>query len=127
MDPPETFLQDVRLHLAEVPDALLKDEVIVTELQRVNIVLDPWRVTNDKLMKQCIIALADYFCYVSYTSLAERAYGSLPATATIRLQELKNIAYMFCRQIAPFTSQLILYEPPGTPISHGTLESVITE
>jgi hypothetical protein len=111
MDPSAVFLESVRRDLSEVTPDLLSDESIVQQLERAEQVIAPWALdADDELLKKCTVALASYFSYVVYTSLAERAHGSVPTTSVIRIKELKHIAYLLLRQIMPINSDLSIDE-----------------
>ncbi len=100
------YVQDIRAELADVPPEQLSDETILTELVKAQTFLDPYKIDDEAFMRQCYVALATYYCYVAYTSLAERELGAVPATTETRLKELRRIAYMFVSQIAPVDEEL---------------------
>lgn len=57
---------------------------------------------QESYVSSCIVNVAAYYTYVNYTSLAERQQGTLPPTALIRINALREIALTFLTPITPF-------------------------
>lgn len=111
MDYPELYLEDVRRELSELENDLLSDEVIVQELQTVNTILEPYEPEdNEELMRRCVVLLAAYFSYISYSVIAENQMGTTPPTSRPKTENLKFKAYLAIRQIAPVDKDLNFLE-----------------
>lgn len=109
MDFPELYYEDVRRELSEIDADILSDEVIVQELIYANEILEPFEPTDDEeLMIKCIVLLAAYMSYVSYSIVADRRSGTAAKITQDRARELKFKAYLMCRRIAPINKDLII-------------------
>lgn len=101
------YIYLVREGLSELPDDFASDEQIYRDLKLaysyINSVISPTFAAdsdNEQFWQDAIVALATYFSYVNYTSLAERQFGDVPITATIRANLLKRIALSFIRMMS---------------------------
>lgn len=57
---------------------------------------------DDDYLRITIIHLATYFAYINYTSVAENRMGTLPETASIRIETLRRNAMMFLNNISRY-------------------------
>ena len=107
------YIYLVREGLSELPDDLASDEQIYKDLKLaysyINSVISPtFAADSDNgtvLARDAIVALATYFSYVNYTSLAEREFGDVPITAQVRSTLLRQIALAFIRQLSDLPIQ----------------------
>lgn len=92
-----SLIQDVRTTLSDVPDEFLSNDQIYVELDKANVFCDEILIstTTDAFREKCVFALATYYAYINYTTLAERQLGTLPPTSKIRLDALRNVALSF--------------------------------
>ena len=100
------FIYLVREGLSELPDDLASDEQIYKDLKLahsyINSIISSTFAAdsdNERFWQDTVVALATYFSYVNYTSLAEREFGDVPITAQIRATLLRQIALAFIRQL----------------------------
>jgi len=97
-----TLIYLVREGLSELPDDLASDEQIYKDIKLANSYINSIissSFSDEDFQQDAIVALATYFSYVNYTSLAEREFGDVPITAQIRANLLKQIALAFLRQL----------------------------
>ena len=106
------YIYLVREGLSELPDDLASDEQIYKDLKLaysyINSVISPTFAAdsdNEQFWQDAIVALATYFSYVNYTSLAEREFGDVPITAQVRSTLLCQIALAFIRQLSDLPIQ----------------------
>lgn len=97
------LIYNVRESLSELPSDLASDEQIYQDVKLANtyiqsVISDTF--TDEDFIKSAIVSLASYFAYVNYTSLAERQFGNVPITATLRASLLKNIALSLIRMLS---------------------------
>lgn len=97
-----TLINPVREGLSELPIDLASDEQIYRDLKLANSYINSIissSFSDEDFQQDTIVALATYFSYVNYTSIAEREFGDVPITAQFRANLLKQIALAFLRQL----------------------------
>jgi hypothetical protein len=94
----------VRDNLSDVPEELLNNVVITSQLKRAESYIGQICETDgdETYLKYTYVALATYYSYLSYTSLVERRMGTMPEFSSIKLNELKATALAFIKPIASY-------------------------
>lgn len=97
----------VRATLADITLDMVDDAQVYQDIKRAyeyiqQIVPSDIISSQESYIQSCIVNLASYYTYVNYTSLAERQQGTLPPTALIRINALREIAFAFLSPITPF-------------------------
>lgn len=102
----------VRSSLSDIPAEYITKTQIQNDLIRAKVFCEAITgSTSDSVyMGQCIVAVATYYSYVNYTTLAERNLGTLPPTAEVRIKALRRIAASLLQpaSIYPITDDLTL-------------------
>lgn len=106
------LVKTVQYALSDIPSEFISKNQILYDLVRAKVFVEAITgSTSDSVyMGQCIAAVAIYYSYVNYTTLAERNLGTLPPTAQVRITTLRRIATGLLQPISiyPLTADLIL-------------------
>ncbi len=97
----------VRAALSDVPTNMVDDAQVYHDIKKANeyvrrLVPADTITAEESYVSSCIVNVAAYYSYVNYTSLAEIQQGTLPPTALIRINALREIALAFLTPITPF-------------------------
>jgi hypothetical protein len=102
----------VRSALSDVSSEYMSDDQILNDLVKAREFCHAVSGSTSETvyMGQCIVAVATYYSYVNYTTLAERNMGTLPPTAQVRISTLRRIAAALLQLIAiyPLTDDLTI-------------------
>lgn len=102
----------VRASLSDVAEEFITDTQILYDLVRSKAFCEviTGSTSDSVYMGQCIVAVATYYSYVNYTTLAERNMGTLPPTAQVRITTLRRIAVALLQPLSiyPLTDDLTL-------------------
>jgi hypothetical protein len=108
----EELIPLVRASLSDIATEFITDDQVTYDLIRAKVFVEAITgSTSDSVyMGQCITAVATYYSYVNYTTLAERDLGTLPPTAQVRISTLRRIAASLLQPISlyPLTEELTL-------------------
>lgn len=105
------FIPNVRQSLGGLPYEILTDAQIWAELKRAWAFVENINESeNVSLVKKATIALAIYYTYVNYSSLAEDRVGSLPTAAVPKYVVFRDIALSYLRMITsmPLNDKLVV-------------------
>lgn len=104
------LIELVRSSLSDVSSSMITDDQISNDLIKAKYFVETITgSTSDSVyMGQCIVAVATYYSYTNYTTLAERNLGTLPPTAQVRIATLRRIAAAMLQPISlyPLTEEL---------------------
>lgn len=105
--PLSELVMRVRSAVSDIPENMLSDSQVYDNIKKADqyirkIVPDSVYNVNVDYTQSCIVNLASYYTYLSYTALAEVNLGNLPPTSLIRLNALKEIALSFLLPITPY-------------------------
>lgn len=94
----------VRSILSDVPVEYDADEIVFNDIGRASSFVDIIVIdgVDEGYLAQAIVAVAAYYNYVTYTSLAERQLGELPPTSLVRIRALRSIARNFLLPISQY-------------------------
>lgn len=124
-----TLIDEIRDELGEVKPDIINDEGIYREVKKANKYIQLIKdedYDNETVERETILALATYFTYINYTSIAEGFKGELGYNTTRKTGILKNIALMFMKQLSsyPLDDELMIDE---SSINIGGVGFSITE
>lgn len=123
-----TYIFDVRRELSDVPEDYMTDiqvfQGIEQAYQLVTKLVDT--DTDDTYRAHCIVMLAAYYAYLSYTSLAETMLGTLPVSAAVRLRDIRKKAYVFISMVSSYNldNDFNIIESKSRPIANAMTQSV---
>jgi len=109
------YIFDVRNGLSDIDISYDGDDLIYNDLKSAfsfasNICVAPTTDEQMNYFMEATVALATYYNYLTYTSLAEKRLGELPPTSYIRIRALKAKAWSFLALISkyPLTEDLVI-------------------
>lgn len=130
------YIFPVRAGLSDVEIEYDGDDLIYQDLKSAfsfasNICVAPTDDPSMSYFMDAVVALATYYNYLTYTSLAEKRLGELPPTSYIRIRALRAKAWSFLALISkyPLTEDLVIdtsifEKTPG--IGFNSLDSVLS-
>jgi len=98
------LILEVRTILSDIDIQYDADEIVYNDIIRADKFVEMIVIPNveESYLKEAIVAVAAYYNYVTYTSLAERQLGELPPTSLVRIRALRSIARNFLLPISEY-------------------------
>jgi len=105
------LIPNVRQSLGDLPFEFITDAQIWVELKRALAFVEYINEsTEQKLINKAITALAIFYTYVNYSSLAETRIGNIPTAQEPKYYVFREIALSYLRMITslPLNDKLVL-------------------
>jgi hypothetical protein len=90
---------DIRQRLSDLPDDYISDEQIEGDIEDATAYVNALADVPDSPIEDAIRALAVYYTYMNYMSMAERSLGNIPSAADVKLAALRRRALGFLKLI----------------------------
>jgi hypothetical protein len=99
-----TLILKVRNNLSDIPLSYIDDSAVFNDLRRAEDFVDLIKsdIAVDAKITTGIEFLASYYCYMTWTTLAEKELGQIPYTTIQKAEHLRSMAKSYLQLISDY-------------------------